>query len=115
MLVTLNKIDEVHFRLLDTNGYHVKAKNKRFTAASSLCRQNLKINMKDCIEKIALESVPHLQQNYFSSFNQQIIDLWLCGLQLPDKSPACATTTSQNNHLIAWIRKNNRAARAART
>ena len=25
MLVTLYKIDEVHFRLLGTNGYHVKA------------------------------------------------------------------------------------------
>ena len=70
MVVTLNKIGQVHFRLLDTNGYRVKAKNERFTAASSLCRQNLKINMKDCAEKIALESVPHVQQDYFSSFNQ---------------------------------------------
>ena len=70
MVVTLNKIGEVHFRLLGTNGYRVKAKNERFTAASSLCRQNLKINMKDCVEKITFESVPHVQQDYFSSFNQ---------------------------------------------
>ena len=42
MFVTLLKIDEVHFRLLGTNGLHVKAKNERFTAAGSRCRQNLK-------------------------------------------------------------------------
>ena len=68
MLVTLNKIGEVHFRLLDTNGYRVKAK---ITGASSLCRQDVAINMKDCVEKlIALESVPHMQQGYFSLYNQ---------------------------------------------
>ena len=32
----------MHFRLLGTNGFHVKAKNERFTAATSCCRQNLK-------------------------------------------------------------------------
>ena len=42
MLITLDKIGGVHFRLLDTNGFHVKAKNERFTAASFRCRQNLK-------------------------------------------------------------------------
>ena len=42
MFITLYKIDGVHFRLLGTNGFHVKAKNERFTAASSRCRQNLK-------------------------------------------------------------------------
>ena len=41
MLVTLYKIGEVHFCLLGTNGYHLKAKNERFTALSSLCRQNV--------------------------------------------------------------------------
>ena len=41
MLITLYKIGEVHFRLLGTNGFHVKA-NERFTAASSRCRHNLK-------------------------------------------------------------------------
>jgi len=35
MLVTLNKIGEADFRLLGTNGFHVKAKNKRSTAAGS--------------------------------------------------------------------------------
>ena len=42
MSVTLCKIGEVYFRLLGTNGFHVKAKNKRFTAAGSRFRQNLK-------------------------------------------------------------------------
>ena len=41
MLVTLYKIGEAHFHFLGTNGYHVKAKNERFTAASSRCCQNL--------------------------------------------------------------------------
>ena len=36
------KIGGVHFRLLGTNCFHVKAKNERFTAVSSRCRQNLK-------------------------------------------------------------------------
>ena len=42
MLITLYKIIGVHFRLLGTNGFHVKAKNERFTAGSSRCLQNLK-------------------------------------------------------------------------
>ena len=32
----------MHFSLLGTNGFHVKAKNERFTAGGSRCRQNLK-------------------------------------------------------------------------
>ena len=42
MLITLYKIGELHFRLLGTNGFHVKAKSERSTAASLRCRQNLK-------------------------------------------------------------------------
>ena len=42
MFITLYKIGELHFRLLGTNGFHVKAKSERFTAASSRCCQNLK-------------------------------------------------------------------------
>ena len=37
MLITLYKIGELHFHLLGTNGFHVKAKSERFTAASSCC------------------------------------------------------------------------------
>ena len=32
----------MHFRLLGTNGFHVKANNERFTGPGSRCRQNLK-------------------------------------------------------------------------
>ena len=42
MLVALYKIDEVLFRLLGKNAFHVKAKNERFTTAGLCCRQNLK-------------------------------------------------------------------------
>ena len=35
MLVPLHKISKVYFCLLGTNGFHVKAKNGRFTAAAS--------------------------------------------------------------------------------
>ena len=40
MLITLYKIGGAHSRLFGTNGIHVKAKNERFTAASSRCHQN---------------------------------------------------------------------------
>ena len=42
LILTSYKIGEVHFRLLGTNGFHVKAKNGRFTPPGSRCRQNLK-------------------------------------------------------------------------
>ena len=42
MLVTFYKVGEVYFRLLGTNGFHVKAENEEFTAVGSLRRQNLK-------------------------------------------------------------------------
>ena len=42
MLITLYKIGELHFPWLGTNGFHVKAKSERFTAATPRCRQNLK-------------------------------------------------------------------------
>ena len=41
-MATLYKIGEVYFRSLFTNGFHVKANNERFTAASSRCRQHFK-------------------------------------------------------------------------
>ena len=63
MLVTLYKEDEVHFRLLGTNGFNIKAKkNERLTAASSRCRQSLKMktlrryladHVKNCTKKRA--------------------------------------------------------------
>ena len=61
--------------LLGTNGFHAKAKNERFNAASSRCRQNLKKEnfVSSCgrlRQNIAPKSVPHVQHDYFSSFNQ---------------------------------------------
>ena len=73
MLITVNKIDGVHFRLLGTNGFHVKAKNERLTAASFRCRQNLKhenfTSFGRLRQNIALKSVSHVQHDYFSSFH----------------------------------------------
>ena len=75
MLMTLYKIGEPHFPLLRANGFHVKAKSERFTAASSRCRQNLKYeNFTSSFgrlrQNIAPKSVPHVQHDYFSSFNR---------------------------------------------
>ena len=75
MLITLYKIGGVQFRLLGTNGFHVKAKNERFTAAGLRCRQNLKYenftsSFGTLRQNIASKSVPHVQHDYFSSFNQ---------------------------------------------
>ena len=75
MFITLYKIGEVHFRLLGTNGFHVKAKNERFTAASSCCLQNLIYenftwSFGRLRQNIAPKSEPHVQHDYFSSFNQ---------------------------------------------
>ena len=75
MLVTLCKIGEVHSRLLGTNGFHVKVKSERFSATSSRCRQNLKhenftSSFGRLRQNIAAKSVPHVQHDCFSSFNQ---------------------------------------------
>ena len=75
MLVTLYKIGEVRFRLLGTNRFHVKANNGRLTAAGSRCRENFKNkNLMSSFgrvrQNITPKSVPHVQHDYFSSFNQ---------------------------------------------
>ena len=85
MLITLYKIGGVLFPLLATNGFRVKAKKERFTAASSRCRQNLKYeNFPSSFgrlrQNIAPKSVLHVQHNYFSSFNQS--NHWFVALSL---------------------------------
>ena len=83
MLDPLCKISEVYFRLFGTNGFHVKAKNKRFTASSWCYRQNLKYeNLRSSLRRqtFAPKSVPHVQHDYFSSFNQS--NHWLVALPL---------------------------------
>ena len=85
MLITLYKIGGVLFRLLATNGFRVKAKKERFTAASSRCRQNLKYenfpsSSGRLRQNIAPKSVLHVQHDYFSSFNQS--NHWFVALSL---------------------------------
>ena len=75
ILITSCKIGEAHFHLLGTNGFQVKAKNGKFAAAGSRCRQNLKYeNFMSLFgrlrQKIAAKSVPHVQHDYVSLFNQ---------------------------------------------
>ena len=77
------KIGEVQFRLLGKNGFHAKAKNERFTAACSPCRQNLKnenftssfsrLRHKNCTKKRAARA-----GRLFPDLTNQIIDLWRC-------------------------------------
>ena len=95
MFITLYTIGGVHFRLLGTNGFHVKAKNERFNAASSRCRQNLKYeNFTGPFgrprQNMVPKSVPHVQHDYFSSFNQSnhwFVALWLALLSSNLKLP----------------------------
>ena len=75
MSVTLYKISDVSFRLLGTNGLDAKAKNEKFNAVGSRCRQNLKYeNLTSSFgrlrQKNATKSLPHMQHDYFSSFNR---------------------------------------------
>ena len=83
MLATFYKIGGVHFSMLCTNGFHVKAKIERFTAASSCCCQKLKYenftsSFARLRQSIAPKSVPHVQHDYFSSFNQS--NHLICGV-----------------------------------
>ena len=83
MLVTLCEMGEVYFRLLSTNGFHVKAESEIFTAGGWRCRQNLKYeNFASSFgrlrEKIAPKSVPHVCSTIISLI-QPIISL-ICGV-----------------------------------
>ena len=84
MLITLYKIGGKHFRLLGTDGLHVKAKKERFAAASSRCRQNLKyenfaLSFGTLRQNIEAKSVPHVQHDYLFFFIQPI-KLLICGV-----------------------------------
>ena len=98
MLITLYKMGELHFRLLGTNGFHVKAKSERSTAASLRCRQNLKYeNFTSSFgrlrQNIATKSVPHVQHDYFSSFNQSNHSFVALSLTLPSSNLKSLMTT----------------------
>ena len=75
----LYKIGELHFRLLGTNGFHVKAKNERFTAASSRCRQNFKYeNFTSSFDRLRQNIVPKSVPWLF--FFIQPIKSLICGV-----------------------------------
>ena len=76
-LITLYKLGEVYFPLLRTNGFYIEGKNERFSACGSHCRQNFKYEIFTSSfgrlrQQIAPQSVPHVQHDYFSSFNRSI-------------------------------------------
>ena len=83
MLITLYKIGELHFRMLATNGFHVKTKGERFTAACSRCRQNLKFEISrrclaDYVKTLHQKACRTCSTIIFLHSTNQIIDLWRC-------------------------------------
>ena len=80
MFITSYKIGEVHFRRLGTKGFHDM--NDLFTAAGSPCRHNFNyVNFTSfggLRRKTAGKSVPHVQHDYFSLFNQ--LNRVICGV-----------------------------------
>lgn len=83
MLVTLCKTGEVSFHLIDTNGFHVKGENERFTAAGSFCRQNFKFEIfMPSFGRLCQRNVQkcgqHVQHDYFSVFINSNIDFSGC-------------------------------------
>ena len=70
---------------------HVKAKGERFTPVGSRCRQNLKYeNFTSSFgrlrQNIATKSVPHVQHDCFSSFNQSNHWFVVLSLTLPSSN-----------------------------
>ena len=70
-----HKIGELYFRLLGTNGFHVKTENERFTGADSPSRQNLQCenftsSFDRLRQKITPKGVLHVEHDSFSSFKQ---------------------------------------------
>ena len=82
MLVT-NEIAEVYFRLLGTNGFHVKAEDKNLplracvvvrTSSMKISRRHLADNVK----KLHKKRVPHMRTIIFFHSTNQIIGLCCC-------------------------------------
>ena len=81
MLVKLYKIGELYFRLLGTNGFHVKEENEMFTAAGSRCCQNLK--HENCTssfgrlrQKLYQKACRTCSKIIFPHSTNQIADFW---------------------------------------
>jgi len=83
MLITLYKIGKLRFRLLGTNGFHVKIKSERSTAASLRCRQNLKYEISrrrlaDYVKTLQQKARRTCSTIIFLHLTIQIINLWRC-------------------------------------
>ena len=73
----------MHFHLLGTNGFHVKAKNERFAAPGSRCRQNLKYenlrrHLVDYVKELHQKAWRACSTNILPHSTNQIIDVWRC-------------------------------------
>ena len=106
MLITFYKIGEVHFRFHGANGFHLKAENERFTAASSCCRKNHKYeNLTSSFgrlrQNIAAKSVPHGQHGCFSSFNQSNHLFVALSLTLPSSNLKLPIKQCLNGNRVA--------------
>ena len=102
MLVTLYKKGEVHFRLLDTNVYQVKA-NKWMK--DFLLQAHVRISkMKICRRRQKkLHQKRAARADFFPRHSLNSL-----------KTTVTATSLPQTTNLIGWMRENNCAARAAR-
>ena len=83
--VTLYKIGGVHFRLLATNGFHVKSKDWKIYCGELVLSSEAQIwkftsSFARLRRNISPKSVPHVQHDYFSSFNQS--NHWFVALSL---------------------------------
>ena len=86
MLVTLYKICGVHFRLLGTNGVHVKAKSERvrdllLRARIVVRTSNMKISRRhlaDYVKTLLQKACHTCCMITFPHSTNQIIDLWRC-------------------------------------
>ena len=114
MLAMLQKIGEVHFRLLGTNGY-LKAKKKRVTAACSGCRQNLKyenfmssfgrLRQKVCSQKACRTCSTIVFSFSFHSVTNQIIDLSVVvavAVAISETPQCYYDDSSERRHNAAW-------------
>ena len=101
------------------NGFHVQAKNEIFTAASSRCRHSLKYeNFTSSFgrlhQNIAPTSVPHVQHDHFSSFNQWNHWFVALSLTLPSsnlKLPNVCIAPNVLKFLFTSISQFNKSAR----
>ena len=80
MFVTLYETGEEHFFFFfGTNAFHVKAKNERFTAASSRCLRNLKYeNFTSSFGRLRQKLHRTCSTIIFPHLTNQIINLWRC-------------------------------------